>query len=563
MSTLSRVYSNVRGLQAAIKDAGRLREIAAILAKHGFGEVVTRLELTEAVGIRRLMAYRDEADRPFSTAQRVRMTLEELGPTFIKLGQILSTRADLLGDELTAELARLQDDAPPLPWEEVRAEVERELGAPIFELFAEFDQRPLACASIAHVHAARLPDGTPVVVKVQRPAIARTIESDLSILHFLARRAADAIPELRSMNPVGVVEEFDKAIRREIDFSFERHHTARFRASFEDFEGVHVPAVFPRLSTAKVLTMERIEGVKITEAPETLAIDPYLLAPRLLRMLFQMVLRHGFFHGDLHPGNILVAADGTIGLIDFGLVGRLAPEQSDAILDILAGIARPDYRLVARTFFGIGLKAPGVRYDYASFEADVVEIMERHVAGRTLGEIDVCAFLADLIRGAVRHRIAIPQTYTMVFKALMTVEGIGKTLAPEVSLIDEARPFVREMLLERYSPQRLLREAGEAVAEASRFLRQLPQTANRVLQEAEEGRLTLRVELRELAEAAERQRRGSSLVARSIAFGSCAVAGALAADPTAALPPGPLAIGLFALAGLFGFRLALGALRSE
>lgn len=558
MSTAARVYTSVRGFGTVIKDVGRLREIVTILIRHGFGAIVTRMGLTEMVGIKSLMEYRGDDDQPYSLAQRIRMATEELGPTFVKLGQILSTRGDLIPPEILLELQSLQDDVPPMAWDDVAAQIEAALGAAPEDCFASFDREPLACASIAQVHRAVIRDtGDEVVVKVQRPGIAHRIEADLHILHVLARRAADLVPELELMDPVGIVTEFDRAIRKEIDFRNERDNLSRFAVNFDGVEKVKIPRVFRALSTPRVLTMEYVRGVKITDAPAKLAVDPYEVAPRMLRALFKMIFQDGVFHGDLHPGNILIQEDGTIGLIDFGLVGRLSGPQRDHILDILIGISREDYSLVARTFFEAGIKVAGVTYDYAAFEADCVEIMERHISGKTLSEIDIGAYFTDLVTGAIRHRIKMPPTYTMVFKALITVQGIGHRLAPDVNLIEEAQPFVRDVLAERYSPARLVRESAESLNALSRFLRQFPYTATQLLRDAEQGRLTVKVEPIGLAEASDQLARAEQLKARAIGFGACVVAGSLALSaggPTWLGLPVP-AVVLYALGLGLGFPL--------
>lgn len=526
MSTVAKMYSGVRGLSSAIKDVGRLREISGVLVKHGFGAAVTRLGLHEIVGLK---PSEEGTETPYTSAERARLVLEELGPTFVKLGQILSTRPDVLPAEYIDELQALQDDVPPMAWDDVVAQMQAELGAGPDALFDAFDPEPLACASIAQVHrAVERGSGADVVVKVMRRGIAKRIESDLHILHFLAKRAADVIPELELMDPVGVVTEFDRAIRKEIDFRNERDNLSRFAKNFEGVEGVEIPAVFRALSTRHVLTMGFVDGVKITEAPAKLDVDPYDVAPRMLRVLFKMIFRDGCFHGDLHPGNILIQADGTIGLIDFGLVGRLTEPQRDHILDILIGISREDYALVSRTFFEAGLKVPGVVYDYAAFESDVTEVMHKHIAGKTLSEIDIGTYFADLVTGAIRHRIKMPPTYTMVFKALITVQGIGQTLAPDVNLIEEAQPFVREVLAERYHPARLVRESVESLSALSKFLRVFPHTATQLLRDAEHGKLSLQVDPRGMPELLAEYERAELRRSRAIGFGACMIAGAVA-----------------------------------
>ncbi len=489
------LYTSAKSVVSAVKDIGRLREIVRVLARHGFGELVNRLGLTDTVGFKNWAHTKGTDDELISTAEHIRLAVEELGPTFIKLGQILSTRPDVVPAEIAEELTKLQDAVPSMSEQDVRSVLSIELGEDWESHFVDFDMTPLACASIAQVHRALLAkEGEQVVVKIQRPGITPRIERDLNILHVLARLVETRAPDLALMDPVGIVTEFDKALRKELDFTDERRNIGQFHTNFRNVEGVRVPRVFDRVSTSRVLVMEFISGVKVTEAVQAYDLEPYDLAPRMLRALFKMVFQDGLFHGDMHPGNIFVLEDSTVVLIDFGLVGRLTPRQRERILDILVGLSRQDYELVSRVMFDLGVKIPGVVYDYDAFEADVVDVMERHLAGRTLAEVDVGAYFGDLVEGAVRHQIKMPPTYTMVFKALVTVEGIGKKIAPNLSLIDEARPFIKEMMLERYDPKRLMREGLNSVEALSRAARTMPAQLTRLMSDLTEGRATLRLE---------------------------------------------------------------------
>lgn len=349
MSTVNKVYTSLRGISSVIKDIGRLREILSILIKHGFGVLITRLRLVEVIGVKNLSKNQDDANSHYSTSQRIRMALEELGPTFIKLGQILSTRPDLASPELIKELQQLQDQVPELPFEQIQAQIETELGQPLAQLFSEFDRRALACASIAQVHRAVLArEKIEVAVKVQRPELTNRIERDLNILYFLARRSEVLAPDLALIDPVGIVHEFEKAIYQELDANRELTHLQRFQEHFAAFPEVKIPIPYPQYCSQRILTLEFIYGVKITLAPKQFQLKPEELGPRLMRVLFRMIFQNGFFHGDLHPGNILVQADGRLVLLDFGMAGRLSRPQRDHILDVMIGISQQDYALVAR-----------------------------------------------------------------------------------------------------------------------------------------------------------------------------------------------------------------------
>ena len=554
MTAVGSLVTSVKGLSTAIKDVSRFREIVTILIKHGFGAFATRMHLTETMGIKSLMVYTDENDELYTVGKRIRMAFEELGPTFVKLGQILSTRGDLLPAEIVSELQHLQDNVPEITLQEVHQQIEKELGRPINELFSEFTETPLASASIAQVHRARLAHETAdVVIKVQRPDILVQIDSDLNILHFLARQAEKNIPDLAMMDPVGVIAEFDRALRKELNFNNEKRNIAQFQRNFENVENVSVPRIYEDFCSPMVLVMDFIHGVKITKAEKAFGIDPYTLAPKMMQTLFKMVLEDGFFHGDMHPGNILVREDGELFLIDFGLVGRLTHPQREQILDILVGVSQQDYQLVARVFFELGTKIPGISYDFNRFEQDVIDVMENHVAGRTLEEIDVGAFFTDLVLGATRHQIKMPTNFTMVFKALITVEGIGKLMVPHVNFIESAEPYVKKMMMERYSPKRLMEETVDMIQTVSRSMRLWPGLSTQLMRDISEGRMQIRVVVKELDSMIEENRKSSTVQTQGILFGALVLGGSLALDA-----PGTHLFGLNAVS--FFMFLAAGGL---
>ncbi|MBM4357613.1 MAG: AarF/ABC1/UbiB kinase family protein, partial [Deltaproteobacteria bacterium] len=330
MTTTKSLFSNLRAARSALKDLARMRQITAILARHGYGHLVRGMARGDKALAAELGDLALETDSTpeapkdqTSLAERLPQVLQELGPTFVKLGQILSTRQDLIPIEYCVALQRLQDRVSPIPFDDVRQVVEASLGKTVEVAFDEFSREPLACASIAQVHTAKLKSGESVVVKVQRPGVREVIEADLNILHFFARKLEESIPEARAFGPTAIATEFDRAIRRELDFNVEARNAARFSRSFETWERVHIPKIFEAESTDRVLVMERLHGVKIIEA--TGRDDMDVIAREVVRMLFKQVFEDGFFHGDLHPGNLFVLDDGRIGLIDFGLVGRMSP----------------------------------------------------------------------------------------------------------------------------------------------------------------------------------------------------------------------------------------------
>ncbi len=496
MSTMRTVYTNLRAARTAIKDMGRIRQIAAVLIRHGFGHVVELWDLQDKVVVGALLEKRDPEAPKKGLNVRIVEALQDLGPTFVKLGQILSTRSDLIPQALCDQLTSLQDGVQPVPFAEAKAVVEAALKCPIDEVFSEFGELPLASASIAQVHTARLKStGEEVVVKVQRPGIRQTIESDLHILYWVAKQIEATIPEAAAFDPVAIASEFEKAISKELDFTYEANNLERFDRNFKDWTTVHIPQVYRGVSSRTVLVMERLKGKKITDAVP-LGFDMEAIGRECIRMIFKQVFEDGIFHGDLHPGNLFVLEDGRIGLIDFGLVGRMTPVMKDVMADLLLHLATRNGEGVARSLYEIAIRTGKV--DYTRWEADVIELMDIHLSNASLAEVDFGVILRELIAGAMRHNVRVPADYTMFFKALMTVEGIGKIVAPDLDLLAECRPHVERLIASRYSPERVLRASVDTLQAFARFARQFPVTAHAFMRSLEDGRVNIGVEYNQL-----------------------------------------------------------------
>jgi ubiquinone biosynthesis protein len=557
-TALRRAYESYRTGEAVFRDAGRFRQILTVLIRHGFGALVQQLNLGDRWGIAKLVEKHllDEAQLPIE--RRILLAIHDLGPTFVKLGQILSTRPDLLPPALIEELTTLQDDVPPMSFAQVQATIREELGGDIEELFAEFSPQPLACASIAQVHRARLHDGSDVVVKVQRPGLRPQIEADLEIMSFLARALESSFPEARLYSPAGIVEQFERAIRKEIDFSNELENIERFRANFRGNDRVHFPRPHRERSSARVLTMERIAGRKVTE------VDPQAVdAERVIRAgidaVLQMIYVDGFFHGDLHPGNLLVRDDGTLCFLDFGLCGRLMRRQREQLVDMLIALVNKDFAGVARLFWRFADAEFAGERDYDAFESDVTECLQRRFADKTIEEIEFGAFFRDLIELALRHHVRLPPDYTMTFKALVTMEGVAKQLVPHLDMLAAARPYVTTLVAERYDPRRLAQNGYELLRDLSESVGDL-QGATRLgidyLRAAERQlrRESNRVEdLRRTYALVQRNHRTAALAAVA------ALCGTLALDHDGARIFGLSVVSLFFYAGAAILGAAYGA----
>lgn len=562
MSTMRAVYTNVKAARTAIKDMARVRAIAAVLVRHGLGHVVEAWNIQDKAILGLLVEKKDPENAPLTVFERVAAALQELGPTFVKLGQILSTRPDLIPQALCDQLKSLQDQVREISLEEARAVVERALEQPIEAVFDDFSPTPLASASIAQVHTATLKEGgAEVVLKIQRPGIRRTIESDLNILYFLAKRVEATIPEAQAFDPVSIAREFEKAISKELDFNFEANNLERFDRNFSDWPQIYIPTVYREHSSRRLLVMERLHATKVTDAGAE-GHDMATIASDLVSMVFKMVFEDGFFHGDLHPGNLLILRDGRIGLIDFGLVGRMSQRMKDAMADMLLHIATRNHEGTARALYEISLRRGKVDYD--AFEDEVIEKMELHFTRGSLADVDFGAVLRDLIEGSIRHRVTIPPDYTMFFKAIMTVEGIGKIIAPDLDLLAEIQPHAERVVAARYSPERVMRASVDTLQSFARFARQFPITANQFLESIEDGRLAIGIEYSQLKrlEGSRDRRSNRGILAAGVA--TLLVCGTLARGDAGATLFGLPAITTltYGLGGYLGMRLLWRIMRS-
>jgi ubiquinone biosynthesis protein len=546
------------GARQVVKDLGRLQEIVQVLARHGLGWVVANIEVP---GIGLLRKVTGESERRDPTPERVTDAMRDLGPTFVKLGQVLSTRGDLLPEEYTTALAKLQDDVGPVPYEAIVAQIEAALGAPPERMFKTFNREPLATASIAQVHRATLPTGEDVAVKVQRPGIRSTIATDLSILQFLARQVEAQLPAFASMDPIGVVRVFRRSISEETDFRVEASNMDRFQENFSESSVVIIPEVFRTFSTQDVLTLQFLDGVKISRAREA-GCDMRLVGRRYLGSSFQMLLEDGYFHGDLHPGNVLVLPGNRLGLLDFGMVGRLTQEMRENLVGMFFAINRRDFRTMARIYWELAIKPETL--DYAAWETDVQELMERQFVGKSMADIHVADFLQDVMTRANRHNVRMTPTYTMFFKALVTTEGLAKMLIPEVDPLQEMMPYVQRMARAQYSKDRLQEELVYFLTSFRFSIRRLPMIVGRLSSDLQEGKLRARVIAEMTTEDRLRQEGQTNRVTLALVFCGLVVGSSLALDSTATPllgMPFPATVGyLLALAvGTLVLRSLLGS----
>jgi ubiquinone biosynthesis protein len=489
-----------------VRNTERLRQIATCLAKHGFGEVLSRIELRSM-----LPGTAPDPDaarrRSEAFAVRLRNVLQELGPSFVKLGQIVSTRPDVVPADIVAELKKLQDEVPPMQPEEVSETLAETFAGAVDDLFVSFEPEPLASASIGQVHAARLrvdDAEVDVVVKVQRPRIRPVIERDLDLLYLLARLVERHIPESRIYQPTALVTEFDRAITAELDYTLEADNAERFARDFAGDRTVRFPRIYRQVSGKRVLTMERFAGAKIYDFVAGEPAVGETVARNALHVVARMIFEHGFFHADPHPGNIIMlgdAAEPVIGLIDLGLVGRLAAETRDKAIQLMIAAVSGDPDALADALLAMG--KPRQRVDVSAFRAEVAVLSEKYL-GRPLSEIELSSLIRDLVQGAIKFDIEMPAEMMMVGKALMTVEGIGKEIYPQLDVWTELRPYLVKLLWNRYRPERLGRDLLRGVSRLGVTASELPNQVRDILEDLRSGRLQLRTRDPGLARASDR-----------------------------------------------------------
>jgi len=476
------------------RNLNRWREIFAVLSKYGLANWIGRLGPEFAKDL--LKAPDGMAIARHSWETRVRLALSELGPTFIKLGQVLSTRPDLVGVALAEELEHLQTDVPADLPEVAKALVEKELGRPVEQLFARFEDKAMASASIGQVHRAWLPSGEAVVVKLQRAGIERKVAVDLEILAGLAL-LAERLPEFRNYRPRGTVAEFQRTMRGELDFRREMRNMNEFARDFRGDPTIRIPRAYPGLSTSRVLTMELIEGVALSDGARIRArgFDTKELARRGANIYLEMIFCNGFYHADPHPGNVVLLGDNVFGLLDYGMVGRMTERMQERFVEMLLAITGRDAEHLTSLITRVGTPPPGL--DRASLGLDVADFVS-HYGSQSLEHFDLSGALGEMTEIIRRHEIMLPARVAMLIKVLITLEGTAKLLNPSFSLIEVMKPYQRKLLRRQLSPGRQLRKFRRFYAELEHLIEVLPRGIVDILQQVETGKFDVHLDHRGL-----------------------------------------------------------------
>jgi ubiquinone biosynthesis protein len=485
------VIRNFRRLSKTYRNINRFREILGVFVKHGFGDLSDILHLDKYLdlGTKYFRLPPRVATAHLTRPERFRTALEELGPTFIKLGQMVGNRPDLLAPEWAAALEKLQDDVPPFPSAEAKAVVAAQFGEPLDSLFRHFGELPIASASMAQVYKAELLTGEKVAVKVQRPGIEDLVKVDLEIMFHLAFLLEKYVQGMDVLNPMSICEEFERTIVKELDFSLEASQMERFAQASADLSIFYVPKVHRSLTSRMVLTIEFIDGMKISnlEGIRHAGMDPGRIADDLSQVLMHQVFTQGFFHADPHPGNILVMADRTICFLDYGMVGSLSPTHRDRLLDILVGVAEQDPGRIAKTLIQLAYQPSDIVED---LEFQVGELLEAY-SFVTLKDFRIGEFLNRLIRLIITNRLRMPPGFYLMLKAVVTLEGVSRRLDPEFDMVESIKPFAKKAMKARLRPGRLARDMYFGALDLTPMLKEFPAQARDILGLIKRGKLRI------------------------------------------------------------------------
>jgi ubiquinone biosynthesis protein len=541
-----------------------MSEIAQVAAKHGFGYL---FETRGPAAVRSRLGREVEVDPEGSPrGQRLREMLDELGPTFVKFGQLLSTRPDIVPPDIVFELKALQDSVHPFPFEQARALVEEELGLTLEQLYLDFEETPIAAASIGQVHRATLPNGRQVVVKVQRPNAPRQIEADLELMYQLARLARERVRALEFIDTVAVVDEFARSIRQELDYRIEARNAEQFHRNFAGYAHVRVPRVYWSYSRSRVLTLELLEGVQLRDLDTgayTMA-ERRQISYRIAETWMAMIFRHGFFHADPHPANILVLEQSDqIGLVDFGTAGQLAPDDSSKLTGLFIEVVNQNVEAIPRRLASLGVRYPKEREE--EFVAELRTIFDRYY-GASLSEIDPIQVIREAFALIYRMQLTLPTRFILLDRAIATLGSVGIELYPDFNVFEVAKPYARELMIERFTPQRVAARVQSEARSYAGMMLELPYQVHDVLQEVRDGQIEVGFRHQGLDDLIHRMdivfnRLGIAMVA----LGGAVTSGILAASIEGGFSilgvPLVAAIGLF-LSAFLSIWLVWGVIRS-
>lgn len=473
-------------MMRAFHQLGRFREIVFALIKYGFDDVVERLDLPAKLHIK----FGPKKVVGHGTYERIRMLMEELGPTFVKIGQVLSLRPDLIPEELIEEFRKLQSDVPPVEYEAIKDVLTECLGRPMEEVYSSFEREPVAAASLAQVHRAVLRDtGGAVAVKVQRPKIQERIETDLSILEDLASTLQGRLAALKIYDLPGIVDELKRLLLRELDFSREARNMKIARGNMAELENVKIPEVYEEYCGRCVVTMELFQGDMLTDIEPAGIPNHRALGMLGLRASLKQILEDGFFHADPHPGNIILLDENTIGILDWGMVGRLTQQARREFVDLVMALVDKDAEMAVDVFFRLAEKEyPAKRH---MLERETLDVMDLY-HNAPLKDINIGRMMIDITSVLREHGIKVPATFSVMVKAMLSAEGTAKQLSPELNVLEEAKPIIRKLTTDRLKPASVFKGMRRTIKGIVDLQRQLPQTVDRIFNKVDQGELSIR-----------------------------------------------------------------------
>jgi ubiquinone biosynthesis protein len=554
------------------RDIPRIGRIIAVASRHGFGHLVAQMGLQRFFSLgRRIVAFKQPPPlvHRISAPERLRMMFEDLGPTFIKLGQALSSRPDMLPLEFSREFQKLTDSVPPFPSAESRKLIEEDLKAPIASVFASFDDVPSAAASIAQVHQATLHDGSVVMVKVQRPHIDHIIARDISIMRWLAELIEARVPDMRPFNVRGIVEEFARTIKRELDFFIEASNAIQLRKNFENSPVLYIPRIYTDLSSKRILVLEKIEGIRIDDYAR-IDRDGHNRRDISLKggaAFFKMMLQDGLFHADPHPGNMFVLPDGKLGLVDFGIIGRVTEENREHFAEIFLALVNHDYDTLVQQYMEMGFfdeDSVDIERFQQEMREDLVEFMEPYYIMQ-VKQIDFGAYLDRAAQILIRHRLKLPSNLYLMDKALITLEGILKQLDPEFNYFEAAKPFVVDLVQRRRNPFRVFNSIRKNMSEFADDAALLPKQLTMAFRKITRGEMRLTIHHEDLHHLIKDIDKSSNRLSFSVITAAIIIASSIIIHAA----QGPMLFGLpvfgllgYIIAAFLGFWILIGILRS-
>ena len=540
---------------ATVNELGRAREIIGIVVKYGFSEWVRNNGLGKYLVSKKRLARIESLTK----WERIRMAVEELGPTFIKFGQILADRIDIIPDELRVELIKLQDEADPMPDDVAIKEIETELKRPFSEIFREFDRNHLASASVAQTYRAVLLNGEQVCVKIERRGIEKKINLDLHLMEYFALRIQKNNPEMEAINIVGVVREFGRIIKSELDFRHEAGNIVRFKHNFEGNSDIYVPRVYPEYTTRNILVEEFITGTKVSEMGTLLAsgCDTVSLARKSIRLMFEQLFIHGFFHADPHPGNIFIKEGDIIVFLDYGMMGTLRPEHLNFLGKYVLGYLKRDAHAITEALLLLSGKRTFSRFKDLEFQ---VSDMLAHYKYLTIKEMDFGKVMNESVEIIVKFGLSIPPGIYLLIKSLITIERVAVTLNPDIDFANEIRPYAVELMKQQYDPKRIASEVFDAIKDYYRFLMEFPSEINEIIYKIKEGRFKTMIELKGFEPLTEHVDLASNRMSAAIVVAALIIGASIISQWDQTRMAGII---VFSLAGILGFWLLIKLFRKN